>query len=339
MTPIPWSQPGWRDEADHWIHMELARLGQTVVGSIEQPHVRPWSTILRVPTDKGAVYFKAVGPGAAHEVPLTQALAQWRPDCMLPVLAADAPRGWLLLPEGGATLRSLIRADQYASRWTAVLAVYADVQMALADRVGDVLALGVPDRRLERLPALYADLLADTAMLRVDQPNGLASDEYRRLQALTPRFADLCQELAAFGLPATLHHGDFHDANVFWSAGRPVFFDWGDAVISHPFFSLRTVLVSLEMSLGDEAAAAQAFGELLPAYLEPWTRYAPLAQLHEARRLAYLVGVVNGAVTWHRQVASLDEAGRAEYGEPVPALLQEFLGEVEGTTTYSQIGS
>ena len=339
MRGIPWSQPGWLDEASQWVEAELARLGQSVVGPIAHTHVRPWSTILRVPTDRGTVYFKAVGPDAAHEVPLTQALAQWRPDCMLPILAADTRRNWLLLPDGGLTLRSLVRGDGDTGRWETVLRVYAEVQVALADRTGDLLGMGVPDRRLARLPALYASLLADTATLRVDWPNGLTADEYNRLRALTPSFAALCRELAAFGLPQTLHHGDFHDANVFWRDGGPVFFDWGDSVVSHPFFSLRTVLVSLEMSLGDEEAAARAFGELLPAYLEPWTRYAPLADLREARRLAYLVGVVNGAVTWQRQVAPLDPAGREEYCGPVPALLQEFLGEVEGTTGYSRIGS
>ena len=336
MTTIPWSRPGWLDEASQWINTELARQNQSIVGPIEQPHVRPWSTILRASTEQGTVYFKAVGADAAHEVPLTLALAQWRPDCMLPVLAADVQRRWLLFPDGGPTLRSLIRADKDASRWQAVLPVYADAQQALADRGPELLALGVPDRRLAQLPALYERLLTDTDMLRVDQPNGLTSDEYGRLQALTPRFAELCAELAAFGLPETLHHGDFHDANVFWP-GRPVFFDWGDSVVSHPFFSLRTVLVSLEMSLGEEEAAG-VFGKLLPSYLEPWMRYSPLAQLQAARRLAYLVGVVNGALTWHRQVAPLDAAGREEYGGPVPALLQEFLGEVEGTTAYSRIG-
>lgn len=339
MPVIPWSQPGWLDEAHAWIHAELARLNQGVVGVIEQPHTRPWSTILRVPTDRGTVYFKAVGSDAAHEVPLTVALARGWPNYSLSVLAADTERGWLLLPDGGPTLRSLIREDKDTSRWETVLSVYADLQVAMAERVHDLLRMGVPDRRLDRLPALYEGLLADTDMLRVDRPNGLTTDEYRRLQALAPRFTTLSQELAAFGLPETLHHGDFHDANVFWQDGRPVFFDWGDSVISHPFFSLRTVLVSLEMSLGDEAAAGQAFTHLLDAYLEPWTPYVPLAELKKARRLAYLVGVVNGALTWHSQVAALDAAGRQEYGGPVPALLQEFLGEVEGTTAYSWIGS
>lgn len=337
MTTPSWSEPGWLDEASVWVHEQVEPLGRRVTGPLEQLHVRPWSVVLRVPTDTGAVYFKAVGPDSAHEVALTQALAQWRPDCILPVLAADVDHNWMILAEGGATLRSFIRADKDPRRWFSVLPVFAELQLELANRVDDILALGVPDRRLDRLPALYEMLLSATDTLRIGQTPGVTADEYRRLVALMPRFAEMCQELASFGLPATLDHGDFHDANVFFPDGHPVFFDWGDAAVGHPFFSLRTVLVSLENSIGEESAA-DAFAQLLPSYLEPWTRYAPLADLHKARRLAYLVCVIKIAGNYHRLWQMLDDAGREEYAGPVPSLMQEFLGEVEGTTAYSRIG-
>ena len=54
-------------EAVGWATAELARLGRRVAGPIEQPHVRPWSTALRIPTDRGAAWFKATGPGPAYE--------------------------------------------------------------------------------------------------------------------------------------------------------------------------------------------------------------------------------------------------------------------------------
>ena len=54
---LPWTQPGWFEQASAWIHAELERQGIRVSGPIEQPHVRPWSTVLRVPTIAGDFYF------------------------------------------------------------------------------------------------------------------------------------------------------------------------------------------------------------------------------------------------------------------------------------------
>src|SRR6476469_7445991 len=110
-TDIPWQQPGWLEQATHWTEGELARQGIAITGVIEQPHVRPWSTVLRIPTTAGDVYFKAVTPLIAHEVPLTLVLTQWQPERVLPVLAADPARHWLLMPDGGVRLRDIIRAD------------------------------------------------------------------------------------------------------------------------------------------------------------------------------------------------------------------------------------
>src|SRR5215213_3386730 len=107
---LPWAQPGWREQASAWIYAELEQRGVTIVGAIEQPHVRPWSTVLRVPTSAGDHYFKATSPLLAHEPALTQWLAQQRPDCIAPVLAVDRERGWMLMPDGGTTLRAIIQA-------------------------------------------------------------------------------------------------------------------------------------------------------------------------------------------------------------------------------------
>src|SRR5437016_788663 len=73
----------------------------TVAGEVEQPHVRPWSTVLRVPTSRGDVWFKAALPGLGHDVGVTAVLARLRPDIVLAPIAVDLDRGWMLLPDGG----------------------------------------------------------------------------------------------------------------------------------------------------------------------------------------------------------------------------------------------
>lgn len=86
-TQQPWRQPGWLDQVNAWIQDTLQEKGIRLTGPTEQYHLRPWSTVLRVPTSQGDVYFKAPAPVLVHEAALTQALSQWRPDCILSPLA------------------------------------------------------------------------------------------------------------------------------------------------------------------------------------------------------------------------------------------------------------
>jgi hypothetical protein len=64
---IPWTRPGWFEQVSFWVHVELERWGIEVRDPIEQPHSRPWSTVLRVPTGEGDIYFKAVSPVHPYE--------------------------------------------------------------------------------------------------------------------------------------------------------------------------------------------------------------------------------------------------------------------------------
>jgi hypothetical protein len=103
-----WLDPAWRTAALGWVEEQLARLGLAVIGAIEQPHLRPWSTALSVPTTEGRVWFKAGGPGNRYEAALLDALARWDTRGILAPLAVDVDRGWLLLPDGGTRLREAI---------------------------------------------------------------------------------------------------------------------------------------------------------------------------------------------------------------------------------------
>ncbi len=329
---IPWTQPGWFEQASVWIHAELERQGIKVSGPIEQPHSRPWSTVLRVPTSEGAMYFKAASPVEPYEPVLLQSLARWRPHVVPEPLSVDKGRGWLLMRDADQMLRNTIRPTRDIRPWLPVLPIYAELQIEMAQRVPELLTLGVPDRQLSVLPGLYDSLLTDVDALRIDQPLGLRSEQYRRLLDLSPRVVELCEELATHNIAETLNHGDLTDANVFVRDGRFIFLDWGDSCVSHPFYSLRTVLVSAEISLGLEENSPE-LEPLRDAYLEPWTRYESREVLLTALDLASRLASINGALTWHRLVSRLEGLPREEYAEPVPALLQEFL---DAETTASE---
>jgi aminoglycoside phosphotransferase (APT) family kinase protein len=193
--------------------------------------------------------------------------------------------------------------------------------------VDDLLALGIPDRRLAALPALYSQLLTDTPSLLLDQEKGLTSAEYQQLQALTPRFEQLCKELAAFGIPASLNHGDFHDGNVLVKEGRITFFDWGDADVTHPFVSVRTWFVSMEIALGldDYVPPTPEMSQLLERYLAAWQAYGEMEALWSAYQLSRPVASIVKALQWHHSITHMEEVVRGEYAWIVPEVLREFM--------------
>ncbi|MBI5564518.1 MAG: hypothetical protein HY870_06465 [Chloroflexi bacterium] len=59
---LQWEDPDWLQQASEWIHVETDRQGLQLLGPIEQPHVYPWSTVLRMPTTDGRLFFKATAP-------------------------------------------------------------------------------------------------------------------------------------------------------------------------------------------------------------------------------------------------------------------------------------
>jgi hypothetical protein len=323
-TVNPWTLPGWHEQVATWIQANLVHQAIAITGQIEQPHIRPWSTVLRIPTEEGDVYFKAVNPDLIHEVTVTQALLNWFPDLMPRTFALDTTQGWLLMPDGGTRFREVNKAEQELSRWEKILPLYAEMQIKLTQRVPELLALGVPDRRPTRLADLVVQILDDVPALLIDQADGLTREEYDRLMGLRPRIRHLCDQLTQAPVPASLDHGDFHDANIFLNGEQPTFFDWGDCSLGHPFFSLRTTFVNIEY-IFELPEDAPPFTRLRDAYLEPWTTYANHHHLEQMFNLSRQLAPLSALLRWHLAIQVLPENERGEYAAAIPSLLQEFL--------------
>ena len=108
---------------------------------------------------------------------------------------------------------------------------YAQLQLDAIDDVGELLSVGVPDRRLDKLPSQYEYLLGETP--------GLTAEELARLDRLRPRVKEMCEELGAFGIPETIQHNDLHDGQVFVRDDDYRFLDWAES-ISHPSSRCRS---------------------------------------------------------------------------------------------------
>ncbi len=321
---LPWEQADWFDHAVAWIQTELHKLGAAITAPIDLVHQRPWSSFARVPTDRGVVYFKAPAPMFSYEAALTDVLAQRRPECTAPILAIERENGWFLSADAGTTLRQISQSVEQIPHWLKVLPLYSDLQISLVERVPDLLALGVPDRRLAMLPQLYADLAEATDSLRVGLEDGLTSAEYQRVREGQARFAAQCEALAAYNLPQTLTHEEIHENNVLFGDGRYIFTDWSDSSISHPFFTMLVTLRATAHWLKLDENGPE-LRKVRDAYLEPWTTFATRNTLDQALALAYRLAMVNRALSWHHGLGRLSEKDKGPYADSVPGWLQDYL--------------
>jgi hypothetical protein len=241
-------------------------------------------------------------------------------------VAVEAGRGWMLMRDGGEQLRASIRPAKDITPWKPVIIRYAELQIGLADHITEMLSLRLPDHRLNVLPGLFTDLLADEESLMIDQAKGLTSAEWQEGKEKASRFEQICAGLAAYGIPESLNHGDFHDGNVLVKDGQITFFDWGDASVAHPFTSLRTFFVSIEISLDlEDYSFTPEMGELLDLYLEPFQKFASKEELLRAYQVSKPVASIVKALAWHTTISRMGEDLRKEYAWIVPELMREFL--------------
>jgi hypothetical protein len=321
---LPWIQPGWLAGATAWIAARVHERGLRLVGAIEQPHVRWWSTVLRVPTEEGDLWFKANAPPHAFEAGLLAVLERVLPGRVPELVAVDAELGWLLMHDGGTRLRDLVRSSADLPLWEAALPAYAELQLALGPHVDELLAVGVPDSRLTGLPSQLARLLDDRDALLLDQPNGVTSGQLGELGRLLPEYAEACTRLADHGIPETIQHDDFHDGNVFVRDGRPLVFDWGDSCVSHPFHSLVVAMRSIAHRLELPPGGPDLL-HLVDAYLEPFAAFGSQAELRAAAELAHFTGTAARALAWHRYLVARTPEFRADDREAVPYGLKLVL--------------
>jgi hypothetical protein len=308
----PWENLAFLAEARGWIEAHVA-----VTGEIEQPHVRPWSTVLRVPTGDGVCWFKANIPACAHEAGVVSVLARERPGCVPKLLAVDLERGWLLMNDGGERLREVIEQEHSLQRWHDVLPEYARLQIALAERAHELVDQGVPDRRLETLASQYEQLL--------NQIDGVPEHDVDRLRKQVPRVHQMCEQLSSYRMPETIQHDDLHDAQIFVRDGSYLFYDWGDSCVSHPFFSMAVTLEG-QLAWGlDDIEGSEDIRPYRDAYLQPFTHYANQKRLEEAHTIAIRLGWICRALNWHRFASALDPPDRQEKLQGVGLRLQLFL--------------
>lgn len=258
----PWSEPGWLAEMTAWIDAALATVGTRRRGPVRE--VRMWqrSAVVTFETSRGRMWAKAVPEVFAHEVAITSLLADIDPGVVPPLVAADRALGRFITVhvEGPA----LAAVDGGPAAWQATMARLAELQRVLAAEPGELATAGVSAAPLAGLADAIPRLLADDTLLLAGRPGGLSVAEAAALRDGVPAYVAACDELASSGVPDSLEHGDLSADEVIIGEMGPVFLDWSDGSITHPFLSAAAFLGHAS------TAPAGKTGDLVAAYLGPW---------------------------------------------------------------------
>jgi hypothetical protein len=295
---------GWGEHARAWVRERAAEAGLRLTGPIEQPRIRPWSTQLVAPTDRGLLWFKANCDALAFEPALHAVLAELEPDEVDEPLAVDADRGWILSRDRGTTLGE--QRDATLADWRRLLATAAGMQRRLSGHGARLLATGLPDCSPGTVPGRFDEMVERLRELPVDHPSHLSAGRAAELVAGRGAVEEAAAALTAAPLPVSVQHGDLHPRNVFEVGGALRLFDFGDAQWAHP-------LEVLAVPYGWLTQLTQIrFADVVPAWCEAWGDVVSPSEMESLLPAAMVTHAVNRSWTWW---GATEQATREELRE------------------------
>ena len=328
LTP-PWEQRGWFNEVKVWIGSQISQLGYDVAGPITQLK-GAWSrsSILYVPTTVGNLYFKACFEMPPSELEVICLLAERWPDNVPSIVVMDLERRWMLMRDFGDKHLDNMNDDH----WHAAVRLFAEIQMDSVREIDRWVAIGCRDLRPTQMIACMNELFADTMALTRGR-HRLAQSEIASLYSFLPQLEEMCRELSNSAIPLTIHHEDFRSGNTVMFDETYLYYDWGNTVVSHPFFSINYFLNRIRRPRGMNRSEWILWVDdprrcaIRDAYLQPWTRYEPMECLLEAFTLTRRLFSLYEAIRCYFELPYLD--GTCPWGkgtiEYIPRTLREVL--------------
>jgi hypothetical protein len=302
----PWARPGGPAALVGWAVDRLAGHGIRPTGAAEQ--MRSWnlSGIWRLPTSAGPVWLKAVPGFFAHE----GAVMDWIGPQTAPLVHAWAP-GRVLMAEvpGGADHGTT------GPGLEPMVQILTDLQARSVGRTDELLALGVPDRRLTVMQEPIAQVVAQRS-------SELPGDERATLEGLVDALPARVAAIDACGVPESLVHGDFHPGNVGGTGRHQRILDWGDSFVGNP---LVDELAFTQRLSADDARTARGW------FLSAWRRIAPDSDPERAAALLRPVLPLLAAVMYDRFCAAIEPDERVYHRRDTVAMLRRAAAEARSS--------
>ena len=204
-----------------------------------------YSVVYKIETSQGIVYLKQVPHPLFLELHLLQLLHDSQCENIPEVLGDSSKLNCFLTTScGEMSLRHLFHGKINFDILKQGISNYTNIQRQLENQIEQLITIGIPDWRLQKLPELYKKLIHNERLLIED---GLTKKEIQQLHSLSNACVELAEKISQYNIPDTIDHRDFHENNMLLDekTGAINIIDWGEAVITHPFFSLNTCLWNL----------------------------------------------------------------------------------------------
>jgi len=261
-----------------WAQEFLERTGYSLEGEPQLIHDLPWSKVFCFHTAYGQIYLKIPAEVFAHESVLFNFLSKEGILHIPKIISYNPSLKCFLMKDAGNPLRENLKKNFDLLLTSHTLRTYANIQVICIDYVDQLLNVGVNDWRLAKLPSLYNTFITNHTLF---ESEGLNYDEIKQLENLSGTFQILCERLSALGIPETLEQGDFHDNNILVRDQEVTISDFGDASISHPFFSIISFLDSLQRNHSFNKQDPN-YIILRNCYLQKWGRFADIDNILKA---------------------------------------------------------
>ncbi|MFS0861099.1 phosphotransferase [Fredinandcohnia sp. 179-A 10B2 NHS] len=298
---------------EHWVTSEFAKLNKPVSSIYETIKSSGNEIVLRISAENEVYYFKSVGIAWAFECPLSNYLSVRHPGKTTTIVAVHPTEPWMLMKE---VKGNLLRKTKDKKVWQRALQEYAELQVQEVKHAQKLIELGIPDRRIHILKEQIDHHLEDMFQ------TGLNEEETKTIMEIKPELLEMCEIMDSL-IPPSLDHGDLHSANIYEQDGRSVFIDWGDASVTHPFFSTRIFWNSLDELIDNESEWLDMTNEFRPYYLEPWTTFGTMKQLEEMLKVSDQLGCLHRGIGWH--LYTLPFQNREEFKNRPAQWLQVLL--------------
>ncbi len=292
-------------ESTLWAEKTLLTHGYSITGAPERIQETAWSHVLRIATTSGYVFLKITPPELALEANVINILSEYMQHASIPMVIDFNQKLHCFLMQGcGGQARDQQIGTFISEIICAAINEYTRIQIASIPLIKNFLQIGIPDWRLEKLPMLYLQLIQQKDFLLRD---GMTNAELQILHALHAKFTDMCASLAAYNIPATLDHCDFHENNILYDQAtkKLTIIDWGETVITLPFLSLINCLNEAERRYLLQKTN-QEYLAMQDACLTNWHTFATKPKLLEAFKLAEKLWPIYAALAFYRLISGLD---------------------------------
>jgi hypothetical protein len=303
----------------NWSTETLNRLGFEIQGSALPIKNVPWSSIYVFQTPQGKIYLKQARAPFHLESHIIHQFRQLNYHHIPTLISKNDDYHAFLMRDDGFPLRAQLKKSYHPQYAIEALTTYQCIQADSATQREEFLKLGIPDWRIPRIPFLLKMLLESKDLLIAD---GLTFEEIDALTHMLGYIEEICHQIHQFPIPSTLEHGDFHDNNILIKDRKLTIIDWGDSIISHPFFSLASFIWSAKRNHSLPRDICQFIEN---DYLKLWCKYVHQSEIKKIYNLIKIINPIKFSLGFSRISNCFEHQGMRDYKGHIASALRYFL--------------